>query len=304
MTESRSLETDALYHVTARAGGIRALAALTTWTAEEARRRHDLFPTAAAALGRTLTGTALLAAGLKGNEKLMVEILGDGPLGRIVAEANAEGDVRGYVQHPHVHLPLNAAGKLDVAGAVGKGHFYVTKDLGLKEPYRGMVPLISGEIAEDFAYYLNVSEQTPSACVLGVLVDPDNSVRAAGGLLIQLMPGARDDESLVVQLERGLRAMPALSRAIDEGTHPLELLLQALDGLEPKVVGERMLAFRCNCSKERFSRGLIALGAEELRDIVKTQGEAELVCHFCQERYQVGEDELRELIVQIENSRE
>lgn len=303
MDEPRSLDRDSIYHVTAMGGGIRALAALTTRTADEARRRHDLFPTAAAAVGRTLTGTALLAAGLKGKEKLMVEIAGDGPLGRIVAEANAGGDVRGYAQHPHVHLPLNAAGKLDVAGAVGKGNFYVTKDLGLKEPYRGMVPLISGEIAEDFAYYLNVSEQTPSACVLGVLIDTDNRVRAAGGLLIQLMPGARDDESLVTRLERAIGTLPALSRTIDDGVHPLDLLLQALQGLEPKVVAERSLAFRCNCSKERFHRGLIALGARELRDIIETQGEAELVCHFCRERYHVGQDELRELIAQIENPR-
>lgn len=301
INEKQSTKRDALYHVTAASGRIRALAALTTHSVEEARRRHDLYPTAAAALGRTMTGTALMAAGLKGQEKLMVEIVGNGPLGRIVAEANAAVDVRGYVQYPHVHFPLNASGKLDVARAVGQGNFYVTKDLGLKEPYRGMVPLISGEIAEDFAYYLNVSEQTPSACILGVLVDPDNSVRAAGGLLIQLMPGARENEELVAKLEKGIQALPALSRAIDSGVHPLELLFQALDGFEARVVGEKPVAFRCICSKERFRRGLIALGAEELRDIIDTQGEAELVCHFCLERYQVKEDELRELIIQIEN---
>lgn len=301
MIEQKSMREDNLYHVTAASGGVRALAALTTQSVEEARWRHDLYPTAAAALGRTITGTALLGASLKGPEKLMVEIVGDGPLGRVVAEANAAGDLRGYVQHPHVHLPLNAVGKLDVAQAVGKGNFYVTKDLELKEPYRGMVPLISGEIAEDFAYYLNTSEQTPSACVLGVLVDEDNSIRAAGGILIQLMPGAKDDDELVDKIEAGLRELPALSRAIDAGHHPLDLLFQALDGLDAKLVGERPLAFRCSCSKERFNRGLIALGVEELEDIISTQGAAELVCHFCQETYDVSEDELRALIVEIEN---
>ena len=237
MVERRATKDDALYHVTAAEGRIRALAALTTATVEEARWRHDLYPTAAAALGRTLTGTALLGAALKGRERLMVEIVADGPLGRIVAEANALGELRGYVRHPHVHLPLNAVGKLDVAKAVGKGSLYVTKDLGLREPYRGMVPLVSGEIAEDFAYYLNTSEQTPSACILGVLVDTDNSVRAAGGILIQLMPGAQDDEALVQKVEGGVRTMPALSRAIDEGSHPLELLFRVLDGLEAKLAG-------------------------------------------------------------------
>lgn len=231
----------------------------------------------------------------------MVEIVADGPLGRIVAEANALGELRGYVRHPHVHLPLNAVGKLDVAKAVGKGSLYVTKDLGLREPYRGMVPLVSGEIAEDFAYYLNTSEQTPSACILGVLVDTDNSVRAAGGILIQLMPGAQDDEALVQKVEGGVRTMPALSRAIDEGSHPLELLFRVLDGLEAKLAGERPLAFRCNCSKERFSRGLVALGAEELEDIIASQGGAELVCHFCSEAYDVSEDELRALIAEIQS---
>lgn len=292
---------DLLYHVTAAQGRIRALAALTTATVEEARWRHDLFPTAAAALGRTLTGAALLGASLKDQEKLMVEIAGDGPLGRIVAEANASGELRGYVQHPHVHLPLNDAGKLDVAQAVGKGTFHVTKDLGLREPYRGMIPIVSGEIAEDFAYYLNVSEQTPSACILGVLVAPDNRVRAAGGILIQLMPGAQEDEELIQRIELGIHKMPALSRAIDEGRSPIDLLFDLLEGLEANIVRQRPLAFRCPCSKERFSRGLIALGQEELEAMIESQGGAELVCHFCGEAYDVTEDELRALIAEIVN---
>lgn len=301
MAEKKRSGEETLYHVTAAEGRIRALAARTTSVVEEARWRHGLYPTATAALGRALTGAALLAASLKGKEKLMVEIVGDGPLGRIAAEADAAGAVRGYVSHPRVHLPLNSAGKLDVAKAVGKGTLYVTKDLGLKEPYRGMVPIVSGEIAEDLAYYLNASEQTPSACILGVLVDADNSVRASGGLLIQLMPGALEDEELIQRLERGIQEMPALSRAIDEGSLPIELLFDLLDGLEPKVVHQRPLAFQCSCSKERFSRGLIALGKEELEAIVESQGGAELVCHFCGEKYDVSEDELRSLIAELTN---
>lgn len=289
---------DILVHLTAAGGCLRALAARTTETVEEARRRHDAFPTAAAALGRTLTGAALLGAVLKGQQRLMIEIVGDGPLGKIVAEADAAGNVRGYVHHPHVHLPSNAQGKLDVAGAVGSGHLYVVKDLGLREPYRGLVPLVSGEIAEDLAYYLNVSEQTPSACILGVLVAPEGSVRAAGGILIQMMPGAQEDEELVQRLEERIRAMPALSRSIDEGLGPLEILLSLLEGMEPKRLEERPVRFHCSCSKERFSSGLVSLGKEELEEIARTQGGAELVCHFCGQVYHVSEDELRALIAQ------
>jgi len=304
MAERQTAQGDGLVHVTAAGGKIRALAALTTRTVDEARRRHDAYPTAAAALGRTLTGAALLGASLKGDERLMIEIVGDGPLGRIVAEANARGHLRGYVHEAHVHLPANSQGKLDVSGAVGTGHLYVVKDLAMKEPYRGMVPLVSGEIAEDLAYYLNVSEQTPSACILGVLVDPEGFVRAAGGLLIQLMPGAEEDEGLIGRLEERIAAMPALSWAIDEGRHPLDLLCEVLEGMEPKRLSERPLEFRCSCSKERMSRGLVALGKAELEEIVRTQGEAELVCHFCAERYHVTESELRALIAETEATAE
>jgi len=284
--------TDVVSHVTAAGGKLRGLAALTTQTVDEARRRHGTHPTATAALGRTITATAMLAAGLKNDDKVMTEIVGDGPLKGIVAEVNAHGHVRGYVHNPFVHLPLNAKGKLDVKGAVGKGRFCVTKDLGLREPYRGVVPLISGEIAEDFAYYLHQSEQTPAASALGVLVDPDNSVRAAGGILIQLLPGAASDTQLVLELERRMESLPMLSRAIDNGIRPLDLLYGVLEGLGPELLEERPLYFRCSCSKERFARGLVALGEKELRDIVESDGAAELVCHFCSETYEFTREEL------------
>jgi len=294
--EKVARELDGVTHVTAAGGRLRGLAALTTATVEEARRRHDTHPTATAALGRTITATAMLAAGMKNSDKVMTEILGDGPLGGIVAEVDAFGKARGYVQNPHVHLPLNKKGKLDVAGAVGKGKFCVTKDFGLREPYRGVVPLISGEIAEDFAYYLSTSEQTPSATALGVLVDPDHSVRAAGGILIQLLPGAAEDHGLVEELERRIASMPMLSRAIDNGVRPIDLLYGVLEGLQPKTLEHRPLTFSCSCSKERFGRGLVALGEAELKDIIDKDGSAELVCHFCNESYHFTHEELESLL--------
>ena len=293
---------DGVIHVTAAGGKIRGLAALTTGLVEEARERHGTYPTASAALGRTMTATAVLGAGLKGQEKVMTQVIGDGPLGRVVAEVNAEGAMRAYVENPRVHLPLNRRRKLDVAGAVGNGTFHVTKDLGLREPYHGMVPLISGEIGEDFAYYLRTSEQTPSAVALGVLVDTDNSVRAAGGVVIQLMPGAAEDAVLVDEIERRFASMPMVSRAIDNGVLPIDLLRGILEGLEPRVVGSRPLIFKCSCSKERFGRALIALGAEELRDMIAVDKGAELICHFCSERYEFDEEGLRRLLEEAERA--
>ncbi len=292
---------DQVIHVTAADGRIRGLAALTTQVVEEARSRHGTYPTASAALGRTITATVMLGADLKEAQKVMTEVIGDGPLGRVVAEIDSSGSVRGYVQNPHVHLPLNKQRKLDVAGAVGSGRFYVTQDLGLREPYRGMVPLVSGEIGEDFAYYLKQSQQTPAAVALGVLVDPDNSIRASGGIVVQLMPGAVEETELVDEIERRTLSMPMVSRAIDNGMLPIELLNGILEGLNPRMVGTRQLDFHCSCSKERFGRGLIALGRAEIKDMIKEDGGAELVCHFCSERYDFSAEDLFSLITEIES---
>ncbi len=189
---------DRLIRGTAMDGRVRAFAVRTTELVEELRRRHDTYPTATAALGRTLTAGAIMGSMLKGKERLTVQVKGDGPIGQIVVDANAVGEVRGYVSEPHVHLPSNSMGKLDVAGAVGtEGFIHIIKDLGLKEPYRGSTPIISGELGEDFTYYFAKSEQTPSAVGLGVLVDTDNSVIVAGGFIIQLLPGLDDDEITV-----------------------------------------------------------------------------------------------------------
>lgn len=291
---------DKISHVTAAGGLIRGLAALTTHAVEEARSRHGSYPTATAALGRTMTAAAILGADLKGSQKVMIEVIGDGPLGRVVAEVEAEGSLRAYVRNPQVHLPLNRHGKLDVAGAVGQGSFYVTKDLSLNQPYRGMIPLISGEIGEDFAYYLQQSEQTPSAVAVGVLVDSDNSVRASGGLAIQLLPGGAEETELVEEIERRVQSMPMISRAIDNGMPPIELVMGILKGFDPKVIGERTLDFNCPCSKERFSRGLIALGKDEVMAMITEDEGAEAICNFCNERYQFTVGDLYGLIKEID----
>ncbi|WP_027092165.1 Hsp33 family molecular chaperone HslO [Cohnella thermotolerans] len=285
---------DQLVRGTAWNGSIRVFAARTTALVGELQRRHDTYPTATAALGRSATAAAMMGFMLKGDEKLTVQVKGDGPLGQIVIDANAKAEVRGYVEEPHVHLPSNEHGKLDVAGAVGRsGYLHVIKDLGLKEPYRGSVPLISGELGEDFTYYFALSEQTPSAVGLGVLVDTDNSVLHAGGFIVQVMPGI--EESQLVRLENAVAAMPHVTALLDQGETPDSILrflvgddLVIHETIEPKFV--------CQCSQERVERTLISMGAEELRRLIEEDGEAEVQCHFCNEKYRFGRDQLSELL--------
>lgn len=291
---SHSAGTSVLARASAAGGALRCLAAATTDIVDDARRRHGLYPTAAAAVGRTMTATIMMGAMLKDDQRVMVEIVGDGPLGHIVADADAHGNVRAYAANPRVHLPSNAKGKLDVAGAVGKGTLHVTKDLQLREMYRGMVPLISGEIAEDFAYYFVQSEQVPSAVSLGVLVDSDNSIRAAGGLVVQLLPGA--DGGLIDELEKRLTTLQSISHMVQLGMGPEQIIDAALDGFDVQHLGGMPLQFSCTCSAERFSKALIALGPAELESMIREQGGAELVCNFCAETYHFTSDDLRELI--------
>lgn len=291
---------DYLVHGLAAGSRVRAVCARTTHIAEEARWRHDLWPVAAAALGRGMTGAALLASSMKNEERLQVQLVGDGPLGHITVTADAKGRVRGYVGNPHVHLPSTPEGKLDVGRAVGSGHLHVTKDLRLKEPYRSTLPLVSGEVAEDLAHYLVVSEQTPSVVALGVLVETDHTVRASGGFMLQLLPGAEED--LARRLEEKLAAQAAISRQIDEGRLPediLEELFSDWGGME--WLERREVSFSCSCSRESFEAALIALGEAEIQDIIETDGEAELICHFCRERYIFTEDDLRRIADSIRN---
>ncbi|MDQ0091772.1 molecular chaperone Hsp33 [Paenibacillus anaericanus] len=296
---NKQIEKDRLIRGTAMDGKVRAFAVRTTQLVEELRRRHDTFPTTTAALGRTVTAAAMMGAMLKGNEKLTIQVKGDGPIGSIVADANAKGEVRGYVKEPHVHLPSNSKGKLDVAGAVGTtGFIHVTKDLGLKEPYRGSVPIISGELGEDFTYYFAISEQTPSAVGLGVLVDVDSSVIVAGGFIIQLLPGLSDSE--INAIEHAVGQMPPVTSLLDQGLDLEEMLSWLLPDV--KVLEEMDIKFSCNCSRERVERTLISLGKDELVDLNEAGEETEVVCDFCNEAYTFSVEEVQTLISQTEKS--
>ncbi|GIP14280.1 MAG: Hsp33 family molecular chaperone HslO [Paenibacillus macerans] len=278
-------------------GKVRAFAVRTTRLVEELRRRHDTYPTATAAFGRTLTAGAMMGAMLKGEEKLTIQVKGDGPIGPIVVDANAKGEVRGYVKNPHVHLPSNSQGKLDVRGVVGTtGFINVTKDLGLKEPYRGSVPLISGELGEDFTYYFAVSEQTPSAVGLGVLVDVDNSVIVAGGFIIQLLPGLTDRE--IDAIEQAVGQLPPVTTLLDEGLELEEMLLRLVPDF--KVLEEMDIVFSCSCSRERVESTLISLGKNELTELRDEGKDAEVVCDFCNEVYNFTPQDLENLIAQTE----
>ncbi|MGQ3481495.1 Hsp33 family molecular chaperone HslO [Paenibacillus sp. TY11] len=286
---------DRLIRGTAMDGRVRAFAVRTTQLVEELRRRHDTYPTATAALGRTLTAGAIMGSMLKGKERLTIQVKGDGPIGQIVVDANAVGEVRGYVTEPHVHLPSNSMGKLDVAGAVGtEGFIHIIKDLGLKEPYRGSTPIISGELGEDFTYYFAKSEQTPSAVGLGVLVDTDNSVIVAGGFIIQLLPGLNDDE--ITAIENAVGSIPPVTALLDQGLELDEMLRWMLPDV--RILDELDIHFQCECSRERVEKTLISLGESELEQLIEEEGQAEVVCHFCNEAYQFNKDELQDLLDQ------
>jgi len=290
-------QKDVLVRGTAWEGKIRVLAARTTAIVDELRRRHGSYPTATAALGRTLTAGAIMGAMLKGNEKLTIQVKGDGPVGQIVVDANANGEVRGYLDNPQVQLPSNAAGKLDVAGAVGtSGHIHIIKDLGMKEPYKGSSPIVSGELGEDFTYYFAVSEQTPSAVGLGVLVDTDGSVLHAGGFIVQVLPGLTDAE--LTRLENAVGAMPPVTALLDQGESPEELLRWIVGDGDLQLHDTMELNFKCQCSTERVEQTLISLGQHELEQIIKEDGKAEVVCQFCNEAYQFDSEQLERLLDQ------
>jgi len=272
---------------------IRAFAVQTTKLVDEARQRHNCWPTASAALGRTLTVASMMGSQLKGEETITIRINGNGPIGLIVADADSKGTVRGYVTNPEVHFQYNS-GKLNVGMAVGTdGQLSVTKDLGLKDYFTGQVALQTGEIGDDFTYYFAVSEQIPSAVGVGVLVDPDNSVRAAGGFIIQVMPGA--SEETLTKLEKALAQIKPVSQLIDEGKTP-EMILESIFGEgEFRVLEKHDVKFECNCSKEKFESGIISLGKKEIQAMIDEDNGAEAVCHFCMERHQFNAEYLNKL---------
>ena len=273
--------------------GVRVYAAVTTDLVNEAIRRHDCYPVAAAALGRTMTGALLLAANLKNKEALTVNIRGDGPLKNITADAVPEGFVRGYVADPHVELPLNDRGKLDVGGGVGQGLVTVTRFTGLREPMRGSSEIVTGEIAEDLTNYLYGSEQTPSSIGLGVLVDTDLSAKAAGGFIIQPMPDA--DEETIGRLEENLQKLRPVTTMIDEGKDAREIILEIMNGFEMEFLTTTDLAFRCQCSKERLEDVLLNLNHDDMESLI-ADGQAEVCCHFCGEKYHFTREELQHLL--------
>ncbi|MDD2553448.1 MAG: Hsp33 family molecular chaperone HslO [Desulfotomaculaceae bacterium] len=275
----------------------RVFAATTTDLVEEARRRHDTWPVASAALGRTLTAGLLLGANLKGADLLTLRIFGDGPAGAIVVSANAAGEVKGYIQEPHIDLPRLKEGKLPVGDAVGKGFLHVTKDMGLKEPFTGSVELESGEIGEDVARYLLISEQTPSAVALGVLVGPDCQVKASGGIIIQLLPDA--SEEVLLRIEESLKEMEPVSSLVNRGMTPEEIVALAVGGLEVRFLEKTLVRFNCGCSREKVKDILAALGKDEIERIYQEQDQAEVRCHFCGELYCFDAPELEMMIRQL-----
>lgn len=287
---------DGLVRTLGAEGAVRGLAAVTTELVEDARRRHGTAPTATAALGRALTAALLLAATLKRDERLSLEFGGDGPLGRMLVDATPEGTVRGFVARPDTHLPPRN-GKLDVGGAVGRGVLCVMRvPLVGGTPYRGIVPLVSGEVGADVAHYLLESEQVPSAVGVGVFVLPDGSVGAAGGYLIQALPGA--EPALIDGLAARVEHAPSPSALVREGLDAEGILARMLEGVETRVIERRDVAFRCRCSRERVSGAILAVGRAEIEDMIATDGRAEVVCEFCGERYLVDEGALRALLAE------
>lgn len=272
-------------------GSIRAYAVCATNTISEAQERHDTWSSSTAALGRTMVGALLLGATLKGDDKLTVKVQGNGPAGSIVVDSDGSGNTKGYIKNPHVSLTLNESGKIDVRGAVGtEGVFTVIKDLGLKETFSGQTPIASGEIGEDFTYFMAVSEQIPSAIGLSVLVDTDEHVRAAGGFMIQVMPGA--DEKTIDFIEQRLQEVPMISRLIDEGESPEGILERLLGKDEIEILEKMPVQFKCNCSKEKFGTAIIAVGLDEINAMIEEDHGAEAVCQFCGNKYHYSEEDL------------
>lgn len=258
---------------------------------EEARKRHNLSTLATAALGRTLTATAMMGMTLKGNDTLTIAFKGDGVLGNVVAKGNSEGEVKGYVDNPEADLPLKNNGKINVSDGIGYGTLFITKDMGLKEPYVGSVPIVSGEVGEDITEYYYSSEQTLSAVGLGVLVDIDYSVKSAGGFIIQLMPGA--DEEIGIDLDNRVQSLPPLSNYLVD--HKPEDLLRHFFDDDFKILDKKFIKFDCQCSRENFKDALITLGKDELLQLAQ-DNEIEVVCQYCNEKYIYKNDELLELI--------
>lgn len=286
---------DYIIRATAANDQIRAFAAVTTEMVETAREHHNTSPVATAALGRLLTAGAMMGSMMKGEKDVLtLQIKAGGPLQGITVTADSQGNVKGYVGNPDVCIPANSKGKLDVAGAVGPGFLTVIKDMGLKEPYSGQVMLQTCEIAEDLTYYFATSEQVPSAVGLGVLMNKNNTVRQAGGFIVQLMPFA--EEEVISRLEQNVQKINSVTNLLEEGHTPESLLEKVLEGFDMQINEKMDTRFRCNCSKERVAKALISIGRKELNEMIQEGKPIEMNCHFCNTNYNFTVEELKEIL--------
>ncbi len=276
-------------------GGVACYVAQTTDVVARAEQIHTTSAVVTAALGRLLTAASIMGSTLKSEEaSVTLRMMGDGPVGALIAVADWEGNVRGYAANPVVELPLNSFGKLDVGGAVGHtGTLSVVKDLGMGDPYVGQVPIVSGEIAEDITSYFAVSEQIPTVCALGVLVNPDLTVAAAGGYVAQLLPGAAEED--IARLEANIQKIPAISGLFAKGETPVQVMERVMEGLEPQILEETQVEYRCGCSRQRVERALASIPKEELLAMAEDPKETEVCCHFCDRKYYFTPEQLREL---------
>ena len=285
---------DYIVRATAAGGQVRAFAATTRETVEYARKAHNTSPVATAALGRLLTGGLMMGVMMKGdNDILTLQIQGSGPINGITVTADSHGHVKGYVGNPEVLIHANDKGKLDVAGAIGPGFLNVIMDMGLKEPYNGQVMLQTSEIAEDLTYYFATSQQVPSAVGLGVLMEHDNTVKQAGGFIVQLMPFA--EEKTIAQLEKNIAKVNSVTGLLEQGYTPETMLDYLLEDMEMTINDTIDASFYCNCSKERVSRALISVGKKELKSMINDGKPIELNCHFCNTNYTFSVEEIKEL---------
>ena len=277
-------------------GAVMATAVDTTDIAAQAEQYHKTSAVVTAALGRLLTAASMMGNMLKDKDNsITLKITGDGPIGTLVAASDSDGNFRGYVTTQIVEIPLNSKGKLDVGGAVGKGTLYVIKDLGMKEPYIGQIPLTSGEIAEDITSYYAISEQIPTICALGVLVNPDLTVNVAGGFIIQLLPGYADAD--IDKLEDSVKDLEPVTKMLSDGKTPEEILRIALKNFEVEVLYEQTIAYKCKCSRQRTESALMSIGIEDLEEMAADTKDTEVCCHFCNKRYSFTSDDIKKIIL-------
>ena len=292
---------DYLVRAVSEDGTLRAFGCISTQSVEVARGYHNTSPVATAALGRLLTAAAMMGAMLKGDKDLVtLQMTGSGPIGRVLAVSGPDCKVKGYVGNGNVDLELNSAGKLDVGSAIGTdGFLTVITDLGLKEPYIGKIPLVTGEVGDDLVQYFAVSEQVPSVVGLGVLIDKDLSVKNSGGFIVQVMPGATDEA--IDRLEENLKNITSVTTMLEAGMNIEEIIGVAMNGFDFHFTDKTDVSYSCNCSRERVRRVLSSVGESELRAIIEEDGKAEMCCHFCPEKYMFDKDELEQILSEVTN---